>query len=53
MAVEVKAFSGSSLGFRLPFYEGIGQALALHRYAVDFAALWFFFYGDVKPALMN
>ena len=53
VAAEVKAFPGSSLGFRLPFYEGIGQALALHRYGVDFAALWFFFYGDVKLALMN
>ena len=40
-AAELKVFTqgrGSA-----SFYEGIGQALALHRYGVDRAALWFVF----------
>jgi len=44
-AVEVKAFTAVQASFRLPFYEGIGQALALHRYGFDCVALWFVFLG--------
>lgn len=43
VAVEAKLFSGDALTFRTPFYTGIGQALALHRYGFDHVALWFLF----------
>ena len=42
LAVEVKLFKGD-MTFRTPFYEGIGQALALQRYGFDAVALWFLF----------
>jgi hypothetical protein len=48
-AVEVKVFKGSEFTFRTPFYEGIGQALALHRYGFDGVALWFLFPGTHVP----
>lgn len=41
-AVEVKSFAPSEFGYRMCFYEGIGQALALHRYGFDHVALWHF-----------
>ncbi|MGA9098617.1 MAG: hypothetical protein WB392_06755, partial [Methanotrichaceae archaeon] len=41
-AVEVKSFTPAEFGFRMCFYEGIGQALALHRYGFDHVALWHF-----------
>jgi hypothetical protein len=44
-AIEVKAFRSQQLTFALPFYEGLGQALALHRYGFDHVALWFIFHG--------
>lgn len=40
MAVEAKVFTPSSMR---SFYEGIGQALALHRFGFDYASLWLFF----------
>jgi len=43
VAVEAKLFKGEGLTYRTPFYEGIGQALALHRYGFDAVALWFLF----------
>jgi hypothetical protein len=43
VAVEAKLFRGKALTYQTPFYEGIGQALALHRYGFDHAALWFLF----------
>jgi hypothetical protein len=35
VAVEAKLFKGEALTYRTPFYDGIGQALALHRYGFD------------------
>ena len=52
-AAEVKVFPAKALSFTLPFYEGIGQALALHRYGFDYVSLWFFFYGEVDSTLMQ
>ncbi len=43
IAVEAKLFKGAEMTYRTPFYEGIGQALALHRYGFDAVALWFLF----------
>jgi hypothetical protein len=40
IAVEVKVFTPPKMR---SFYEGIGQALALHRYGFDYAALWLLF----------
>lgn len=42
VAVEAKLFRGD-MTFRTPFYEGIGQALALLRFGFDAVALWFLF----------
>lgn len=53
VAVEAKLFSGSELTYKTPFYEGIGQALALHRYGFDAAALWFLFPEGVNTTGMN
>ena len=53
LAAEVKVFPAQALSFTLPFYEGIGQALALHRYGFDYVSLWFFFYGRVDDQLMR
>ena len=51
-AVEVKAFNASANKKMHPFYEGIGQALALHRLGFDHAALWFLFF-DVDLEVVN
>lgn len=40
VAVEAKVFTPTSMR---SFYEGIGQALALHRFGFDYASLWLFF----------
>jgi hypothetical protein len=53
VAVEAKLFRGSELTYKTPFYEGIGQALALHRYGFDAAALWFLFPEGVNTTGMN
>jgi hypothetical protein len=53
LAVEAKLFSGSGLTYRSPFYEGIGQALALHRYGFDFCSLWFLFAGGAQMEAFN
>jgi hypothetical protein len=52
-AVEVKVFPAREVGPSLPYYAGIGQALALHRYGFDFAALWFVFVGPSMTADMS
>lgn len=52
VAVEAKLFKGD-LTFSTPFYEGIGQALALHRYGFDAVALWFLFPEGKETKGMN
>jgi hypothetical protein len=42
-AVEVKAFNPTASKSIHPFCEGIGQALALHRFGFNYACLWFLF----------
>ena len=49
MAVEVKLFKGIERGRVTPragggFYEGIGEAIALLTFGVDFVELWQFFF---------
>ncbi len=53
VAVEVKLFTGTVLTYRTPFYEGIGQALALHRYGFDSVALWFLFAEGAEADALN
>lgn len=48
VAVEVKAFTPPNI---LSFYKGIGQALALHRFGFDYAALWLLFLDTKKHDL--
>jgi hypothetical protein len=45
MVVEVKVSTPSNMR---SFYEGIGQALALHRFGFDYASLWLLFL-DATP----
>jgi hypothetical protein len=52
-AVEVKSFTQSEFGYRMCFYEGIGQALALHRYGFDHVALWHFISDSIPLELVN
>jgi hypothetical protein len=40
-AIEVKACTKKNTKANKPFYEGIGQAIALTRYGFDAVALWF------------
>ncbi len=53
VAVEAKLFSGDAMTYRTPFYEGIGQALALHRYGFDSTALWFLFADGAESEAFN
>ena len=46
-AIEVKLFRSNQASFRLPFYEGLGQGLALHRYGFDHVGVWFIFESEV------
>lgn len=53
VAVEAKLFKGEALTYSTPFYEGIGQALALHRYGFDHVALWFLFADGADEKAFN
>ncbi len=39
-AIEVKYLNNTSKGYNLPYYWGIGQALALQRFGFDHVGLW-------------
>ena len=52
-AVEVKLLRSSEAGYNMPFYLGIGQALALHRFGFDNVALWLFVLENVPMDKMN
>ncbi len=52
-AAEVKLFRPRDVNSKMPFYEGIGQALALHRFGFDHVALWFFFLPEVQIDEIN
>jgi len=52
-AAEVKLFKTEEVNFNLPFYLGLGQALALHRYGFDKASLFHLFLGKNLPARIN
>jgi hypothetical protein len=53
VAVEAKLFKGTGPTFATPFYQGIGQALALHRYGFDHCALWFLFEDGAQELATN
>ena len=52
LVVEAKLFKGD-ITYKTPFYEEIGQALALHRYGFDAVALWFLFSDGVNLEGVN
>jgi len=52
-AVEVKLFRPKSTGFKMRFYKGIDQALALHRYGFNYVALWQFFHPSINMDDIN
>ncbi|MBK7336106.1 MAG: hypothetical protein IPJ00_08015 [Saprospirales bacterium] len=39
-AIEVKYLNSTTKGYNLPYYFGIGQALALQRFGFDHVGLW-------------
>jgi hypothetical protein len=41
-AIEVKFLNRTTNGYNLPYYWGIGQALALQRFGFDHVGLWLF-----------
>ncbi len=51
-AIEAKLFKGE-ITYSLPYYEGLGQAIALHKYGFDYAALYTFFLTDTNINSMN
>jgi hypothetical protein len=53
VAVEAKLFKGEALTYSTPFYEGIGQSVALHRYGFDHVALWFLFSDGADASAFN
>ncbi|MBM4288792.1 MAG: hypothetical protein FJ135_11745 [Deltaproteobacteria bacterium] len=52
-AVEVKFFKASEVDYRMVFYRGMDQALALFRYGFDNIALWHFFASDIPIDEIN
>jgi len=50
--IEAKLFRGE-ITYSLPYYEGLGQAIALHKYGFDYAALYIFFLSDTNINSMN
>ena len=52
-AVEVKLFKTEDINYKLPFYNGLGQALALYRYGFDKVALFHFFLDDKSLNKIN
>jgi len=52
-AIEVKLFRTEEINFKLPFYHGLGQTLALHRYGFDKVALFHFFLGNKFSRKIN
>jgi hypothetical protein len=51
-AIEIKVFTGI-ITYSLPYYEGLGQAIALHKYGFDYAALYTIFLSDTDIISMN
>lgn len=52
-AAEIKLFRSDDVSYRMSFYEGIGQALALNRFGFDHVALWFLFTPEVPDEKIN
>lgn len=52
-AIEVKYLTRLQKGFNLPFYEGIGQALALSRFGFDHVGLWLFVDERINHEMLN
>jgi hypothetical protein len=47
--IELKYFKLQTGQFKRSYYEGIGQALALLRYGLDYVQLWHCFDQEVEP----
>lgn len=52
-AIEVKLFKADQINYKIPFYNGLGQAIALYRYGFDSVALFFFFLDSNSYTNMN
>lgn len=52
VGIEAKLFRGE-ITYSLPYYEGLGQAIALHKYGFDYAALYIFFLSNTNINSMN
>lgn len=52
-AIEVKYLTKFKKGYNLPFYRGIGQALALTRFGFNHVGLWFLIDAKINAEVVN
>lgn len=52
-AVEVKYLNYKGKGYNLPYYHGIGQALALMRFGFDHVGLWLVVGSSIDEKTLN
>jgi len=52
-AIEIKYLRKPKNGYNIPYYFGIGQALALSRFGFDHVGLWLFVDGDLNMNAIN
>lgn len=52
-AIEVKYLNSTSKGYNLPYYLGIGQAMALQRFGFDYVGLWLLVGENVTDTVLN
>jgi len=53
LAVELKYYRLKKGSVNLPYYSGVGEALALLKFGVTCVSLWHFFDSEIPESLMN
>jgi hypothetical protein len=51
--IEIKYLNASDNGYNLPYYLGIGQAMALQRFGFDHVGLWLLVGPNVSDKALN
>ncbi len=52
-AIETKQMSFSGAAYNMPYYNGIGQAVALQRFGFDHVGLWLFVEKGIEDVIMH
>lgn len=52
-AIEVKYLNSTTKGYNIPYYVGIGQALALQRFGFDHVGLWLLVGENISDEELN